>query len=355
MNHPQRRADLRARLAAEDLPGLLVTDLRNVRYLTGFTGTAGRLLVTADGHGEVFVTDRRYATQAGEQVADLPREITRTDDWLPDAVSGRDRLGLESHVVSWERAEQLRDLLTDVEVVPAAGHVEALRAVKDADELAAIGRACAVADTAFGVLLGDVRPGWTERQTARHLERAMEDGGADAKAFETIVASGPNGARPHHRPTNRPLRRGELVTVDFGARRDGYHSDCTRVLSLGPPGADARELFALVLAAQRAGVDAVADGAAASDVDAACRDLITAAGRGEEFAHPTGHGVGLDVHEDPRLAADADGTLRAAMVVTVEPGVYVPGLGGARVEDTVAVTAGGSQLLTATPTPLAVL
>jgi Xaa-Pro aminopeptidase len=205
------------------------------------------------------------------------------------------------------------------------------------------------------VLLADLRPGWTERHAARHLERAMEDRGADARAFETIVASGPNGARPHHRPTDRRLRRGELVTIDFGARLDGYHSDCTRVLSLGEPDGDARALFELALAAQQAGLDAVADGAATADVDAACRDLISAAGRGEEFTHGTGHGIGLDVHEDPRLAADAAGTLRAAMVVTVEPGVYVPGLGGARVEDTVAVTGAGSEILTATPKPLAVL
>ncbi|CAN5747210.1 Xaa-Pro peptidase family protein [soil metagenome] len=355
VNEPQRRAALRERLAAAAIAALLVTDLRNVRYLTGFTGTAGRLLVTADGHGDVFVTDGRYATQAAEQVADLPRAITRADDWLPDALAGRDRLGLESHVVPWAVAEQLRALLTDVEVVPAAGHVEALRAVKDAGELAAIGRACAVADAAFAVLLADLRPGWTERHAARHLERAMEDRGADARAFETIVASGPNGARPHHRPTDRRLRRGELVTIDFGARLDGYHSDCTRVLSLGEPDGDARALFELALAAQQAGLDAVADGAATADVDAACRDLISAAGRGEEFTHGTGHGIGLDVHEDPRLAADAAGTLRAAMVVTVEPGVYVPGLGGARVEDTVAVTGAGSEILTATPKPLAVL
>jgi Xaa-Pro aminopeptidase len=183
----------------------------------------------------------------------------------------------------------------------------------------------------------------------------MEDGGADARAFETIVASGPNGARPHHRPTDRRLERGELVTIDFGARVDGYHSDCTRVLSLGEPARDARALFELVLAAQQAGLDTVADGAVTGDVDAACRGLITAAGHGAGFAHPTGHGIGLDLHEDPRLAADAAGTLRAAMVVTVEPGVYVPGLYGARVEDTVAVTGGGSAVLTAAPKALAVL
>lgn len=348
-----RRERLRERLAGADLDALLVTTLVNVRYLTGFTGSAGRLLVTAAGGGDVLVTDGRYDEQAGAEAPDLPRVITREDRWLPAALEGCSRLGLESHTISWDSARRLADLAGDVEVCPAPGHVEALRAVKDAGEVAALRRACAAGDAAFDDLLTWIRPGLTEREVALRLERTLVDLGADDPAFAAIVASGPNGARPHHRPGDRALETGDLVTLDFGARAAGYHSDMTRMVALGDPGDELRGVVELVRAAQRAGLDAVRAGETGGDVDAACREVVGAAGHGPAFVHGTGHGVGLEIHEAPRLASGSAATLDAGAVVTVEPGVYLPGRGGVRIEDTVLVTGGGPDVLTTAPKDLA--
>jgi Xaa-Pro aminopeptidase len=351
---PGRRDALARRLAAADVDALLVTDLVNVRYLTGFTGSAGVVLVTADRAGDRFVTDGRYTTQAADEVPDLPTTVGRGRDWLPEALAARARLGVEGHTLPWDEARALQ-VLVGAEVVPASGHVEALRAVKDDDELAALARACALGDEAFTALLEKLRPGMSERDVGLVLAHAMLDRGAEALAFPPIVASGPNGARPHHRPGSRRLERGDVVTCDFGARVDGYNSDMTRVVALGPPSGELAAVLDLVRAAQAAGLAAVAAGVEAGDVDAACREPIRAAGYGEAFVHGTGHGIGLEPHEAPRVAAGATATLQARAVITVEPGIYLPGVGGARIEDTVVVGDDGPTVLTKTTKDLIVV
>jgi Xaa-Pro aminopeptidase len=347
----------RLRLLREDCgcDVLLVTDLTNVRYLTGFTGTAGALLVGEEPESDRFVTDGRYADQAAAQVPDVRPVITRDLDWLVRSVPAGARLGLEAGSVTWGEARTITDMLDGRRVVPVAGAVERLRAVKDEDEIAAIRRACEIASVALADVLHLIRPGRSEREVAVALERAMIDAGAEERAFTSIVASGENSAVPHHRPTARVLQAGDLVKVDFGARVDGYCSDMTRMIALGEPAPELREVFAVVSEAQRAGVRAAVEGATGGDVDETCRDLIADAGYGERFVHGTGHGVGLDIHEAPRLAAGAGDTLRSRMVVTVEPGVYLPGRGGVRIEDTLAVRGTDPEVLTPTPTDLIVL
>lgn len=354
-NHAARRAAVTGDVAEAGLDALLVTHAANVCYLTGFTGSSGALLLGSGGEAR-FATDGRYAVQAGEQVGELATTITRDDDWLAHAVPAGARLGLESHRVSWDRARDLAARLDGREVVPAGEVVEPRRAVKDDGELARLRAAAAVTDAAFADLaawLADRDPGGvTEARVARELDDRLVAHGADGPAFPTIVAAGEHGARPHHHPTDRPLRRGDLVTVDGGARRQGYCADMTRLVAVGGLAAvDARlaDAVAALAAAQQAGVAAAGDGVAARDVDAACRSALAAAGLAEAFTHGTGHGIGLEVHEAPRVAASSAATLAENMVCTVEPGVYLPGLGGARIEDVVAVTADGAERLTTAP------
>lgn len=353
MDHAGRRAALRRRLDAAGLDALLVTRLINVRYLTGFTGSAGRLLVTADGAADLLATDGRYREQAAAQVTDIERHESRGTAWLRDRLGARRRLGVESHALTWDAARALVEDLDGVEVVPAPGHVEVLRTGKDDAELALIRRACAATDAALTAVLADLRTGVSERDLARQLDDALRDG-ADGPAFPTIVATGPNTARPHHQPGDRLLTPGDPVLVDLGAVVDGYAADLTRTVVLGRPDPGWRRLHDVVRDAQRAGVAAAVAGTTAGAVDAACRDRITAAGLGEHVVHPSGHGLGLEVHEEPVLREGATARLHARTAITVEPGVYVPGLGGVRIEDTVVVGAGGAapEVLTRAPTGL---
>lgn len=366
-DHARRRAAVAGDLARLGVDELLVTHGPNVGYLSGFTGSAGAVLLDGDGAARL-VTDGRYATQAGEEAPDLPVTVTRGDGWLEKALADGARLGLESHVVSWDRARALADRLAGREVVPAGAVVEGHRAIKDDAELAWLRAAAAATDAGFADLvawLGEAVAGGglaagevTERRVAAVLEGAFVAHGGDAVAFPTIVAAGEHGARPHHRPTDRPLRHGDLVTVDAGARVAGYHADMTRLLAVGGLQAVGERLSGVVeavAAAQRAGVAAVADGVAASEVDAACRQALAGAGLADAFVHGTGHGVGQEVHEAPRVAATSAATLATGMVCTVEPGAYLPGVGGARIEDVVAVTADGGQRLTTTPRDVVVI
>lgn len=354
MEATHRRRRDRLRCEVRDAGAVLVTRGVNVRWLTGFTGSAGRLLV-ADGGREVLVTDGRYAEQAAVEAPGLEVVLDRTWEWLPDRLDPGARLAVESHDLPWDVARELAGLLGDDRVVPAPRVVETLRQRKDDDELALLRRACAVTGEAFTAMLGWLSPGQTERHVARRLADEMVVRGAEGPSFDIILAGGPHSARPHHRPTDRRLRRGELVKADFGALVDGYHADMTRTVALGDPGAQLRAVHDLVRGAQSAGVARVRAGVAAADVDAACRDLIAAGGRGEEFVHGTGHGVGLEIHEEPILRREATARLTDRMVVTVEPGVYLPGLGGVRIEDVVLVTPDGAELLTTAPTELIVL
>jgi len=346
---------LRALFDDAGCEALVVTELANIRYLTGFTGSAAQLLVTPD--AAVFVSDGRYRDQSAEQLAaaGVDAEVVIVAAEPDSAIIERigtdvDRVGLESESVSWAAQRRWADQLgSGRTLVPTSGLVSDLRLVKDAGEAARIRTACDIADRAFA----EMRPRLAERPTevefAMELDALMRRLGAEDVSFETIVAAGPNGAKPHHRPSDRVVAEGDLVVVDFGALYEGYHSDMTRTVAVGDVGDDRRRMLDVVLAAQQAGVEAVTAGVEASHVDAACRDIIDAAGLGEAFLHSTGHGVGLDIHEEPRVSSRSAATLSAGHVVTVEPGVYLPELGGVRIEDTVLVTEDGCDRLTLTP------
>jgi Xaa-Pro aminopeptidase len=347
---------------------MLVTDLNNVRYLSGFSGSNGALLVFADDREAVLATDGRYRTQAAEQAAGLEVAIERAVARHlvgRAAAAGVHRLGFESNVVTVDGFDALTGELSEhggaTELVRAAGTVEALREIKDAGEVALLRLACEAADSALTDLVerGGLRPGRTEREVARDLEALMLDHGADAISFETIVAAGANSAIPHHRPTTAALADGDFVKIDFGALVAGYHSDMTRTFVLGKAADWQLEIYQLVADAQRAGREALKPGAGLRDVDAAARQLIADAGYGENFGHGLGHGVGLQIHEAPGIGATSTGTLLAGAVVTVEPGVYLPGRGGVRIEDTLVVpdenTGHTPELLTRFPKELAIL
>ncbi|MFB9903023.1 M24 family metallopeptidase [Allokutzneria oryzae] len=354
--HARRRSLLRAELRAGDLDALLVTDLLNLRYLTGFTGSNAALLVHAeDEERSVFCTDGRYITQSETQVPDLRRVIDRPCD-IALARSAHGRLGFESHKVTVEGLDLLSEAGT-AELVRAPGLVERLRLIKDEAEVEALRMACAAADRALADLVehGGLRPGRSELEVARELESRMLEHGAAGPAFETIAAAGPNSAIPHHRPTGAVLRSGDFVKLDFGARVDGYHSDMTRTFVLGAAADWQREVYELVAAAQAAGRAALEVGAKVADVDAAARSVIETGGHGERFLHGLGHGVGLQVHEAPALSKVGVGTLAAGMAVTVEPGVYLAGRGGVRIEDTLVVRADAPELLTLTTKDLVVV
>ena len=351
---------LRSSLAESGLDGLLVTNMTNVRYLSGFTGSAGSLWV--DEHRAVLVTDGRYRDQAPDQVAsvgaDVDVEITSAGRPSPVGVlaGGVDQVGLEADSVSWAEMERLAGLITTTGgggPVSTTGLVESLREVKDDGEVARIAAAAAIADAALASVEALFVEGAVESELAAALDHAMRIGGSSDRAFETLVAAGPNSARPHARPGNRAMVDGDLVVRDFGAVIDGYRSDMTRSMRVGGTGSGlAADLLVVVLEAQAAGLAVVADGVPASEVDRVCRSVLVEAGLGEAFSHGTGHGVGLDIHEGPAVASTATGSLRSGQVVTVEPGAYVAELGGVRWEDTVLVTDDGHRPLTGFPKAL---
>ncbi|GHH58450.1 M24 family metallopeptidase [Lentzea cavernae] len=354
-SYAARRTALREELQAANLDALLVTNLLNVRYLTGFTGSNAAVLIGADGD-DVFCTDGRYLTQSAKQVPDLERLIDRPCDTAL-ASRAKGRLGFESHHVTVDGLDELTAASPKAELHKAGGLVEKLRLVKDEVEIEALRMACAAADRALAALIGHggLRAGRTEREVARELESRMLDHGAEGPSFSSIVAFGANSAVPHHSPTDATLRTGDLVKLDFGALVDGYHSDMTRTLVLGRPADWQRDLYDLVARSQAAGRNALEPGVKVSDVDRASREVIEKAGHGNEFLHGLGHGVGLEIHEAPALSKAGAGTLSAGMAVTVEPGVYLPGRGGVRIEDNLVVRESGPELLTLTTKELVVV
>jgi Xaa-Pro aminopeptidase len=361
--HLTRRASLRALVRDAGLDALLVTDLLNIRYLTGFTGSNAALLVHgADERRTAFCTDGRYTTQAAAEVPDLERVVERECAAVllkraGDQGADYRRTGFESQHVTVEQYESLAAATGGIDFVRAAGLVERLRLVKDEGEIESLRMACAAADRALADLLehGGIRPGRTEREVARDLESRMLDYGSTGPSFESIVAAGAHSAIPHHRATDAVLAAGDFVKLDFGATVDGYHSDMTRTVVLGEPAAWQRDLYELVYRSQAAGRAAVLPGTGVADVDLVARQVIEQAGHGEEFSHPLGHGVGLEIHEAPRLAKTGDGTLSVGMTVTVEPGVYLAGRGGVRIEDTLVVRDAGPELLTLSSKELVVV
>jgi Xaa-Pro aminopeptidase len=354
-SHAVRRERLRTAVAASEADAALITSLVNVRYLTGLASSNAALLLPADGP-PVLATDSRYLLAAERDCPDLTLLNARNvEPALADvALASVRRLGFEAQEMTVARHTALAQA-GDLELIPLGEMVEELRVTKDEAEIALLARACAITGTAFDQVVPTIRAGMTERELATAIERAMVDAGAEKPAFDTIVASGPNGAIPHHAPGDRRFEAGDMITIDCGARYGGYHADMTRTVVLGPPAGWQREIYALVATAQQAGIDAAVPGAAAADVDAVARDMIKAAGHGDHFGHGLGHGVGLEIHEAPQLGVAKPGTLRDRVPITVEPGVYLPGMGGVRIEDTLVVRSGAGaaasrELLTATKT-----
>jgi len=341
----------RVRETLPDVDALLVTNLTNVRYLTGFSGSNGQLLVTR-AHA-VFMTDPRYEARAGDLVegAEISVYPAAVTDVLGDLLR-RDnvtRLGIEAATMTLSGRDDLDTRLDGVALVPTKGVVERLRRVKDAAEIAALRRAIALGDRAYEMVLDRLVPGATERHIALELEIFIRNEGADHVSFDPIVGSGPLSAHIHHTPSERPFEKGDLVLLDFGSRIDGYCSDLTRTVVLGPATDEQRAIYDTVLESNRAGAAALAPGARCADVDRAARAVIADAGHAERFGHGLGHGVGLDIHESPRLHRVSEESLLAGDVVTIEPGIYVPGSGGIRIEDCVLVTEDGPEVLTRAP------
>jgi Xaa-Pro aminopeptidase len=354
-----RRGRLSALLTGENVDALLVTRLVNVRYLTGLDSSNAALLVPADGPS-LLATDARYAGTAARVCPELECVVDR---WTAEVLMERAakakvrRLGCESHAVTVEQHTGLAAKAGEagLDLTPVGRLIEELRLVKDEEELALLAEACAITDRAFDAVLPMIRPGVTEREIVIALERRMVDLGAQRPAFESIVASGPNGAIPHHEPGDRPLARGDLVTMDFGALYGDYHADMTRTVAVGAVAGWQRDVYDLVRRAQQAAVEAAVPGAETKAVDAAARDLIAAAGHREHFPHGLGHGVGLEIHEAPLMGYDRTGKLMDRVPITAEPGVYLAGRGGVRIEDTLVARTGGPELLTKMTKDLLVL
>ncbi len=361
-----RQSDADADQADGDVPGaeaLWVTASVDVRWLTGFTGSNGRLLV-ADDHVTLF-TDGRYGEQSERELAaaglsdlvDVHLGVADVGDQLT-ARLGSARLGFDDSL-SVRDHRQLSEWLADedmpdAQLVPTSAVVAELRQLKDPGERARLEKAASIADEALASMVGRLQPGVTERAFQLDLDRAMLDHGADALSFDSIVASGPNSALPHARPGNRAFVEGDLVVIDFGASVDGYGSDMTRTFCIGEPTDEQQSLYAAVAGAQAAGVAAVADGVAEREIDSVCRAHLADHevhdhNLAEQFIHGTGHGIGLEIHEQPILSTRSVGILRAGLIITVEPGAYIPGFGGVRVEDSVVVTTDGAEPITHAP------
>jgi Xaa-Pro aminopeptidase len=349
---PLARADaVEAALEERGTDALLVTDLANVRWLTGFSGSAGAAVV-GPGGARAFVTDFRYLTQSAEELdpAWERRIVPELLAGCAEALTGARRAGFEDQHTSVRDHRKLADLLGDgAELVACGGVVEDRRAIKDEEEVAAIRRAAEVADAAFEEVLGAGVVGRTERDVALDLEVAMRRRGASGASFPPIVAAGAHGALPHAQPRDVPIPAGTLLVVDWGAQVGGYASDCTRTVATGELDPRDAEVYEVVRRAQEAALAAIRPGTSGRDADQVARDVIDRAGHAEHFGHGLGHGVGLEVHEGPRLSQRSDAVLEAGMVVTVEPGVYVPGAVGVRIEDLVVVRDGAPEVLTSLP------
>ena len=352
-----RRRVLACKLAEHNLGALVVSFLPNVRYLTGYTGSNGLLVITPD--RAMFFTDPRYRIQAAQEV-DCPVRVV-SGAMLPSVAQYLQRMkskrvGFEASRMTVEAYQTLKETLPlGSTLEPVAGWIERQRAVKSSEEIAAIRRSVELNSRAFEQAAKHVRPGMREAELAAELDYRMRRQGAEGPAFETIVAAGPRTALPHARPTSARLDRGALLLVDMGAMLDGYTSDMTRMLFLGKPGARVTQAYKAVLEAQLAAIDAARAGVPAKTVDRAARRVLASHGLAKAFVHSTGHGLGLEIHEPPRIGKKEKTLLETGMTITIEPGVYVEGFGGIRIEDTVAVTKNGCEVLTPTSKELRIL
>lgn len=339
------------------IDALVVSFLPNVRYLTGFTGSHGIAVVTAS--GAWFLTDSRYRTQSAGEVKGFRRIVTAYDLWktiaLRKLTRGCRRVAFESESVAFAQYASFREAMPRTALIPSRGLIEGIAVAKDPYELACIRRAVAVTDQVFQEILREIRPGVSELEIAAELSYRHRRLGAEGDAFEPIVASGIRGAAPHARASARRIRAGEFVTMDFGCTVDGYCADLTRTVAIGRIGRELRAIYAAVLAAQREAIDAARAGMAAAELDAVARSRIAAEGYGKFFTHSLGHGLGLHIHERPRISPLSSERLQVGSVITIEPGVYIPGRCGVRIEDDVVLTSSGCTVLTCAPKELLIL
>ncbi|MDO9391488.1 MAG: Xaa-Pro peptidase family protein [bacterium] len=355
--HRQRITGIRKALALNKADGIIITNLINIRYLAGYTGSSGLLWISQK--ESVFFTDFRYQEQVKREVKGARCIIIKKGLWEelflnPDFKKAR-KVGFEKNDLKYYQYELLQKELKAKKLLPLSGLTEELRKVKVPDEIKNIARAAAIADKSFSRIVRGIRPGMTELEIAFKLESIMKTLGASAPSFDTIVGSGPNSALPHAQPSDRKIRKGDFIVFDFGAVYRGYHSDMTRTVCVGEPSPKHLKVYDTVLRSQLAGLKAVRAGVKGREADAAARAVINAAGYAKYFGHGLGHGVGLEVHEAPGVGSKSENLLPVNSVVTVEPGVYLPGWGGVRIEDLVVVTATGCRILSNSPKELIVI
>ena len=346
----KRLDNLRAVIEEKRIDGLLISDPDNRRYLSGFVGTAGYLFITRD--SAVLATDFRYTEQAALQAPDYRIDrISGKLDWLPGlcAEFGVKKVGFEADDITVSQFERFRkafsDKGTEAALKPTTGLTLDLRAVKDEHELGLLSRAIEISDEAFDEVSDEISPGMTEIEVAERIEQAVKSRGAESISFDTIVAAGPNAARPHHRAGDTVLREGQTVVVDMGARYRGYCSDLTRTIVLGKADDKTRRIYDIVLSAQLAAIELVEAGMTGGETDMVARKVIQETGHGEDFGHSLGHGIGLQVHENPGVGPNSKGELKDGMVFTIEPGIYLQGWGGVRIEDIVVLEQGKARVL----------
>lgn len=348
--------NLRKEMIKEDISSFLITSSYNLRYLTGFTGTTGVALITLD--DAFFITDFRYTEQAEKQCIGykVVQNFGPIFDVVADLVEEKEltTLAFEEATVSFKEYVQL-EMIMEADLIPVSGMIEELREIKDEDEVKIIEKACAIADKAFSHILTYIKPGMTEIQVANELDFYMRSLGASGVSFETIVASGLRSAMPHGVASAKVIEQGDFITIDFGCYYEGYVSDMTRTISLGEPSEKLKEIYQIVKEAQQKVLDVAKPGMTGAELDAVARDYITSKGYGEAFGHSTGHGIGLEIHEGPNVSKMAEKSFVAGNVITNEPGIYLPGIGGVRIEDDMLVTENGIKRLTHSEKELIIL
>ncbi|EMF0534159.1 M24 family metallopeptidase [Enterococcus hirae] len=347
---------LRKKMQEENLDSFLITSPYNLRYLTNFTGTTGLAVITLE--KAFFITDFRYTEQAAAQAQgfEIIKNVGPIFEEVADLVQkeGLRELGFEETTVSFLEYSVLEEII-DAQLIPISGMIEELREIKDEEEIAIIEKACSIADLAYDHILKMIQPGMTEIEVANQLDFYMRSLGASGVSFETIVASGLRSAMPHGVASKKNIEQGDLITIDFGCYYEGYVSDMTRTFAIGDPGEQLKEIYQIVLEAQLAVLEVAKPGVTGKQLDAVARDYITKHGYGEAFGHSTGHGIGLEIHEGPNVSVRAEKQFVPGNIITDEPGIYLPGIGGVRIEDDLLITSDGNRVLTHSPKELIIL
>jgi len=347
---------LRKKMQEENLDSFLITSPYNLRYLTNFTGTTGLAVITLE--KAFFITDFRYTEQAAAQAQgfEIIKNVGPIFEEVADLVQkeGLRELGFEETTVSFLEYSVLEEII-DAQLIPISGMIEELREIKDEEEIAIIEKACSIADLAYDHILKMIQPGMTEIEVANQLDFYMRSLGASGVSFETIVASGLRSAMPHGVASKKNIEQGDLITIDLGCYDEGYVSDMTRTFAIGDPGEQLKEIYQIVLEAQLAVLEVAKPGVTGKQLDAVARDYITKHGYGEAFGHSTGHGIGLEIHEGPNVSVRAEKQFVPGNIITDEPGIYLPGIGGVRIEDDLLITSDGNRVLTHSPKELIIL